>query len=148
MANEMPHISVPNGNDVNVIAAGTVLTGDITAKSDCRIDGSIKGNIKCESKVIIGQTGMLEGDVECHSIEIRGKVKANVTAKDLIALSATAILAGNIVSSKLSIELPEKRHPHHPQRRRLLQPRERQNRGDSEQEPFCLDDAQLREGGD
>ena len=96
----MPHIQVPNGNDVNVIAAGTVLTGDITAKSD----GSIKGNIKCESKVIIGQTGMLEGDVECHSIEIRGKVKANVTAKDLIALSATAILAGNIVSAKLSIE--------------------------------------------
>ena len=104
MANEMPHNPVTNGNDVNVIAAGTVLNGDITAKSDCRIDGSIKGNIKCESKVIIGQTGMLEGDVECHSIEIRGKVKANVTAKDLIALSATAILAGNIVSSKLSIE--------------------------------------------
>ncbi len=104
MGNDTPQISPMNGNNINVIAAGTVLTGDIVAKSECRIDGSIKGNIKCDSKVIIGQTGMLEGDVECHSIEIRGKVKANVTAKELIALSSTAILAGNIISSKLSIE--------------------------------------------
>ncbi|HPT52202.1 MAG TPA: polymer-forming cytoskeletal protein [Bacteroidales bacterium] len=89
---------------VNIIAAGTTLVGDIVANGDCRIDGNIKGNVKCRSKVIIGQTGELEGDVTCESIEMEGKVKANVSATDIISLKATAVLIGNIVASKLSIE--------------------------------------------
>ncbi len=89
---------------VNIIASGTTLVGDIVSNCDCRIDGNIKGNIKCKSKVIIGETGELEGDITCDSIEIEGKVKANVTAVDLISLKATAVLIGNIVACKLSIE--------------------------------------------
>lgn len=89
---------------LNTIAAGTSLVGNIEAASDCRIDGSIKGNIKCTSKIIIGQTGIVEGDIICDSIDIEGKVKANITANDIISLRATAVLAGDIASCKLAIE--------------------------------------------
>lgn len=93
-----------NGTRVNTIAAGTSLVGNIEAGSDCRIDGTIKGNINCKSKIIIGQSGVVEGDINCDSIDIEGRVKANITAIDIISLRSTAVLAGDIASSKLAIE--------------------------------------------
>ncbi|MBR1992468.1 MAG: polymer-forming cytoskeletal protein [Bacteroidales bacterium] len=90
--------------EINTIAAGTKIEGNVTTTSDCRIDGIIKGNIECKAKVVIGPNGILEGDIVCESAEIEGKVKANISATDLISLRSTAVLAGDITSSKLSIE--------------------------------------------
>lgn len=91
-------------NGVNIFAGGTIVTGDIVSTGDCRIDGQIKGNIRSNSKVIIGQTGMIEGDIKCQSIEIEGTVRANVTVSDTLALKSTADLVGNVVVGKISIE--------------------------------------------
>jgi cytoskeletal protein CcmA (bactofilin family) len=89
---------------VNVISAGTMITGDVVCSGDLRIDGNIKGNVKSRAKVIIGQSGIIDGDINCKSIEIEGNVKANVTVTDLMALKSTANLVGNICAGKLAIE--------------------------------------------
>ena len=89
---------------INMIAAGTTVTGDIIAAGDCRIDGALKGNITSNSKIYIGRTGTIEGKIQCHSIEIEGEAKADVTAVELLSLKATAVLAGNIRISKIAIE--------------------------------------------
>ena len=102
--NRPEEMGAMNGTRLNTIAAGTSLVGNIEATSDCRIDGTIKGNINCKSKIVIGQTGVVEGDINCDSIEIEGRVKANINAVDIISLRSTAMLAGDIASSKLAIE--------------------------------------------
>lgn len=89
---------------VNIIAAGTIFMGDIITSGDCRIDGNVKGNIKSKAKVIVGQSGIVEGDILCQSIEIEGNAKANINAGDLISLKSTATLVGNITVGKISIE--------------------------------------------
>jgi Integral membrane protein CcmA involved in cell shape determination len=93
-----------NIGGVNIIAAGTTLVGDIITVGDCRIDGSVKGNIKSKYKVIVGQSGILEGDIQCQSIEIEGNAKANIHVEELISLKSTANLIGNIAVGKISIE--------------------------------------------
>ncbi|MDL2308656.1 polymer-forming cytoskeletal protein [Bacteroidales bacterium OttesenSCG-928-C03] len=89
---------------VNIIASGTTFVGDIITSGDCRIDGTIKGNIKSKAKVIIGQSGNIEGEITCQSIDIEGCAKANVNAIELLSLKATAVLTGNITVGKISIE--------------------------------------------
>jgi len=89
---------------INIIAAGTVLTGDIVAAGDCRIDGVLKGNITSNSKIFIGKTGMIEGNVECSSIEIEGEAKSNINASDFLSLRNTAVLTGNVRVCKIAIE--------------------------------------------
>lgn len=93
-----------NNTSVNVISAGTMITGDVVCSGDLRIDGNIKGNVKSRAKVIVGQSGIIDGDINCKSIEIEGNVKANVTVTDLMALKSTANLVGNICAGKLAIE--------------------------------------------
>ena len=61
-------------------------------------------NVKSKAKVIIGQSGIIDGDINCKSIEIEGNVKANITVSDLLSLKSTANLVGNILAGKLAIE--------------------------------------------
>jgi cytoskeletal protein CcmA (bactofilin family) len=89
---------------INILAAGTTLTGDLISAGDCRIDGTLKGNITANSKIYIGKTGMVEGKINCNSIEIEGKAKADITATELLSLKASANLNGNIRINKISIE--------------------------------------------
>ena len=89
---------------LNVISAGTMITGDVVCSGDLRIDGNIKGNVRSQAKVIVGKSGKIDGDINCKSIEIEGNVKANVTVTDLMSLKETANLMGNICAGKLAIE--------------------------------------------
>jgi cytoskeletal protein CcmA (bactofilin family) len=89
---------------INIIAPGTTLNGDIVTSGDCRIDGTVKGNVSSNAKIIIGKNGSLEGEVKCKSIDIEGFVKANINATDLLCLKSTANLTGNIHVGKISIE--------------------------------------------
>lgn len=93
-----------SNSGINVISAGTMITGDVVCSGDLRIDGNIKGNVKSRAKVIIGQSGIVDGDINCKSIEVEGNVKANVTVTDLMSLKSTANLVGNICAGKLAIE--------------------------------------------
>lgn len=89
---------------VNVISVGTMIMGDVICSGDLRIDGNIKGNVKSKAKIIVGQSGVIDGDISCRAIEIEGNVKANISVNDLLSMKSTANLVGNICVGKLSIE--------------------------------------------
>ena len=91
-------------NGVNVIAEGTTLTGNIITSGDCRIDGTMNGNIQSNAKIIVGTNGKLEGELVCKNLEIEGRVKANVNVGELLSLKANSTLIGNITVGKISIE--------------------------------------------
>ena len=90
---------------MNVIAQGTQLQGNMVTASDCRIDGMLRGNIESKAKIIVGRSGMVEGNIKCANIEIEGNVRAeSLIVTELLALKATANLIGNIETGKIAIE--------------------------------------------
>jgi len=89
---------------VNMIGVGTIITGDIVSKGDIRIDGTLKGSVNTEGKVVLGREGMIEGDVICKDADISGTIKAKITVSQLLSLKTTAKLNGDIITNKLSIE--------------------------------------------
>ena len=91
------------GSAVNVIAQGTQLQGNMITASDCRIDGALRGNIESKAKIIVGRTGVVEGNIKCANIEIEGMVKAeSLLVSELVSLKAN--LVGNIETGKIAIE--------------------------------------------
>ena len=103
-----PEMSYEKSNGVNggatLISAGTTLKGDITSNSDLRIDGTIIGNIRSNSKIIIGSSGVVEGDIEGNQADITGKVNGNIRVKDLLQLKGECNITGNVQAGKLQIE--------------------------------------------
>lgn len=93
-----------DAKSINLISKGTRITGDVISEGDLRIDGYLKGNIKSKGRLVVGETGAIEGEIECGNVEIAGKVKGKILATELITMKATAMIAGEITTSKLSVE--------------------------------------------
>ncbi len=89
---------------MNNIRSGTEINGDINCKGDIRVDGKLIGNLKSDGKVVVGESGLIEGTIECGHAIIQGSVKATVSVNELLTLKATANLVGDIHTNKLEIE--------------------------------------------
>ena len=93
-----------NSGVVNLIGVGTTISGDVTSSGDIRVDGTLKGSINTKGKVVVGSTGIVEGDVVCQNADISGELKAKISVSELLALKSTAKLDGDILTNKLAIE--------------------------------------------
>ena len=83
-------------SDVNtLIGEGCEFEGNLNLSTATRIDGKVKGNIKSEGMLIIGETGSVEGDIRCSEILIHGVVNGNIDARR-IELKRGATLNGDV----------------------------------------------------
>ena len=89
---------------INSIMEGTAIEGEVRSDSNVRIDGRVKGTINVRGRLIVGASGLVEGDVTCQSSDIEGTVNGKIACQDLLTLKATAKLTGDIHTKKLSIE--------------------------------------------
>lgn len=94
----------PESSPINIITAGTLIKGDITATGDFRLDGTLQGNIQLNGKLVVGDTGVVNGNVLCQNANIIGSVNGNLSVKELLSLHASSRVKGDILINKLSIE--------------------------------------------
>lgn len=87
-----------------LIGAGTTIKGDLISNGDVRIDGTLIGNISGSAKVLIGQEGVVQGDVEGQQADIQGTITGKLQIRELLNLRGDAIIRGNIHAGKLQIE--------------------------------------------
>lgn len=88
----------------NTIGKGTTINGDIETFGNIRIDGKVIGNIKTKSKLVLGTTSHIEGNVLSQNAEIEGEVKGVVEITELLILKPSAVVHGDIVANKLIVE--------------------------------------------
>lgn len=90
---------------INLIGAGTVIEGDIRSSGDIRIDGTVYGHVISKAKVVIGTTGVVEGDVNSQNADVSGLIKGKTVISDLMFLKSTSKVIGDIVTGKLVVEV-------------------------------------------
>ena len=93
-----------SSHSLNSLVQGTVVEGDIHCKSDIRIDGTIKGSLNCEAKVIIGPTGAIEGSVNCKNAVIEGRFEGDIIVSERLDVKEKANVNGNIQYGKLVVQ--------------------------------------------
>ncbi len=96
--------STTNTHEQNKIAQGTKLVGDIEAEGCFRIEGTLVGNLKTPSKIVVSKTGTIEGDVVCGDADIEGSFTGTLTVKNNLNLKATCTIQGEVTTGKLSVE--------------------------------------------
>jgi cytoskeletal protein CcmA (bactofilin family) len=91
-------------NSSNVIGKGTVLEGNIETYGNIRIEGRINGNIKSKSKIVLGHSSHIDGNVTAQNADIEGNVKGKIEISEVLVLKATANVHGDISTGKLVVE--------------------------------------------
>jgi len=101
---QMQQEKTTTGNGTTLISSGTTLKGDLSSNSDLRIDGTVIGNINSSAKIVIGASGVVEGDINGTQADIVGKVSGNIRAKELLQLRGECLVTGNLYAGKLQVE--------------------------------------------
>ena len=89
--------SSDQNSSINMIGKGTTINGDIDCKGDIRIDGVLKGSVKTGGKIVIGPSGVVEGDITCGNADVSGEINAKITVSHTLSMKSTSKLNGDIV---------------------------------------------------
>ena len=90
-------------NQTNLLVSGTVIKGDVITESNIRVDGKLIGNLKVNGKLVLGQNGIIEGEVICLNASIEGELKGNIKVDGLLVLKETSRIEGNINTHKIGV---------------------------------------------
>jgi cytoskeletal protein CcmA (bactofilin family) len=79
------------------------IEGDIQGDEDLRVEGHFKGTIKVVGDIFIGQSGVVEADVEADNIVIQGQITGNVLARNQLEIHSTGQLLGDCKAKSIDI---------------------------------------------
>ena len=91
-------------NKIDIIEKTTKIVGDITSQADFRIDGNVEGTITTSGKVVVGEEGLVSGNITCVNSDIAGRVKGSLDVSGVLSLKSSAKIEGQVIAGKLAIE--------------------------------------------
>ncbi|MCL2420772.1 MAG: polymer-forming cytoskeletal protein [Defluviitaleaceae bacterium] len=94
-------VELPN----TIIGNGTTLEAALlTGKESIRIDGTFYGNVDLEGNLILGDTGVIEGNVHAKYIIAAGQIKGNVECDTVLHVASTALINGDIRARSIIVD--------------------------------------------
>jgi len=88
----------------NVIGRSAIVHGDLKAEGAFRIDGTIEGAVESTAGVVIGEAGVVRGDVRAADVVIAGQVIGNVMCTGHLEIVATGKVEGDIEAKSVRVE--------------------------------------------
>jgi cytoskeletal protein CcmA (bactofilin family) len=82
----------------------TEFEGKLSFSGAVRIDGRFKGEILTDGTLIVGETALLECDIQTAHISISGEVRGNIHAQNRIEIHAPGKVFGNISAPTVTID--------------------------------------------
>ena len=98
---------------ITILNQGEILTilgedfeceGNIKCKSTARIEGKITGDIIVKKGIILGEKGIVKGNIETETAVIFGTVNGNVKVKHL-EIKETGTIKGDVKTENLLVEM-------------------------------------------
>ena len=90
----------PGAQIETLIAAGTRVEGNLIVNGGVHLEGTVRGNVTCETGgtalLTIAKKGVVEGIVEVPRVVVHGEVRGDIRARDKVELGASARVSGNV----------------------------------------------------
>ncbi len=85
----------------SLIGTGTTVIGDLVFSGGLRIDGQVKGAVRCVDgekggMLVISETGVVEGEVRAAHLVVAGRIIGPVCASELVELQPKARVTGDL----------------------------------------------------
>lgn len=96
---------VVDANDVSRIAEGVVIRGDISSRSDIRVDGQMNGKLFSQGRVVVGETAVLKGSLLCENVDFWGSMEGDVYVRDVLSIKSSAVISGNVYVRRIQVEM-------------------------------------------
>jgi cytoskeletal protein CcmA (bactofilin family) len=85
------------------IGADAVINGKLSFNTPTRIEGKLKGELRCTQLLIIGATAVVEGSVRAEELRIEGIVRGEVLETQKVEVCPRGQLVGRVVANRLIV---------------------------------------------
>jgi cytoskeletal protein CcmA (bactofilin family) len=86
------------------VDSGCTIRGELEFKTYFRVDGRIEGKVRSQAELVIGEGGVVEGEIEVARCIIGGEVRGTIRSTEQVMLHATAKVWADIQTPALVME--------------------------------------------
>lgn len=86
------------------VDSGCTIRGELEFKTYFRVDGRIEGKVRSQAELVVGEGGVVEGELEVARCVIGGEVRGTIRATEQVMLHATAKVWADIQTPALVME--------------------------------------------
>jgi len=86
------------------IDSGCSLKGELEFSNSFRVDGRVEGIIRSRAELVLGEDGLVEGEIDVARCLIGGQVRGTIKASEKVVLHASAKVFGEIHSPAVVME--------------------------------------------
>jgi cytoskeletal protein CcmA (bactofilin family) len=97
-------MSTTPSNSKNALASDVEIKGNLKFSGELSFDGKLEGEINTDGVLNLGDSAVVNGNINAQTVVVRGKITGNITAKEKIEIKTKAELFGDIRASKLVVE--------------------------------------------
>jgi cytoskeletal protein CcmA (bactofilin family) len=85
----------------SLIGAGTTVNGDVNFSGGLRVDGTVRGAVRCAEGdkggvLVVSEHGSIEGEVRASHLVVAGRIQGPVHASELVELQPKAQVHGDV----------------------------------------------------
>ena len=95
--------TVDNSESSLMIGEGVIITGTIKANSKVTIQGTVDGDIECNS-ITISKSGNVKGKIKTDTITVEGKAEGEINADDVLNIKSQGHVSGKVFYGEIQIE--------------------------------------------
>src|SRR5580698_4102834 len=88
----------------NTLASDVEIKGNLKFSGELNFDGKLEGEIQTDGVLNLGDSAVINGNINAQSVVVRGKITGNINAKEKIEIKTKAELFGDIRAAKLAVE--------------------------------------------
>ena len=88
---------------ISIIGMGMMLKGDCETDGVLRIEGTVNGDVHAGKAVVIGNEGLVDGNIYTHDAVIAGRVLGSVHAVSRLELQSTGYIEGEVVALRMQL---------------------------------------------
>ncbi len=106
-SSRVPEAGRPKDGDdwIGFLDRGVSLEGTLNLSGTFRIDGHVKGTVRCEQTLVLGEKADVEGEIEAEQVSVSGHFRGTIRAKTRVEILAKGVVSGEVHTPSLVIEV-------------------------------------------
>jgi cytoskeletal protein CcmA (bactofilin family) len=85
------------------IAADTAISGKIHFPGDARIDGRLKGEVRADALLVVGESGVLHASVSADRLVLLGTIQGTIVRARVVELHRGSRLLADVEAERLVV---------------------------------------------
>lgn len=92
-----------DASQMSVIGSGMRILGDVESNGTIKVEGVIEGAVRGARQLLLGRSGVVNGDIHAGDAVLGGKVVGAVVASERVEIQATASVEGDIHTKSIVV---------------------------------------------